>query len=220
MFDFLASSPFGFWIVAVLVILIDSTILLAPEQFTFTFRSRLNVKLRIVENPYLLRHKEPIVTLITYPVAPFFITSTDEPSSGRRATKEILLNQKRIASNSAQLTNLALLSLVLVCIVGPIASLQYGIEHALVMIVPALYVSALFGAGIVWLNRSMFGFDNGAVAHILFELTICPILIVNIFRKIAVRQSRTCTADLINHFSEDQAQTIRMLKQRTEATGN
>lgn len=218
MFDFLAHSPFGFWIIALLIIIFDSTLLLAPEQFTFTFGNRLNVKLRIAESPYLLRHKEPIVTLFVHPMAPFFISSMDEPSEGRRATKRILLRQKRAASNSRELTNLALLSLVLVCIVGPIASMQYGIERALLMVGPALYVSALFGVGIVWLNRSIFGFDMRDVAHICVELTVCPILMVNILKRIAVRQPRPCTNDLINHFSADPSEAIRRLKQHVEAT--
>jgi hypothetical protein len=217
-FDFLAHSPFGFWIIAFLIITFDSTLFLVPEQFTFTFGRRLNVKLRIAESPYLLRHKEPVVTLFAHLMAPFFISSMDEPSEGRRATKRILLRQKRAACNSRQLVNLALLSLVLVCIVGPIASLQYGIERALLMVVPALYVSALFGAGIVWLNRSIFGFDMRGVAHICVELTVCPILMVNILKRIAVRQPRPCTNDLINHFSEDPAEAIRRLKQHVEAT--
>jgi hypothetical protein len=217
-FDFLAHSPFGFWIIALVVIVFDSTIFLVPQQFTFTFGSRLNIKLRIAENPYLLRHKEPIITLFAYPIAPFFISSMDEPPKGRRAMKRILLRQKRAASNAKGLTHLALLSLVLVCIVGPIASLQYGIERALLMIVPALYVSALFGAAVVWVNRSIFGFGMREVAHVCFELTVCPILLVNIFKRIAVRQINTCTTDLITYFSEDQAEAIRRLEQHAEAT--
>jgi hypothetical protein len=217
-FDFLAHSPFGFWIIAFLIIIFDSTLFLVPEQFTFTFGRRLNVKLRIVESPYLLRHKEPIITLFAHPLAPFFISSMDEPSKGRRVTKRILIEQKRAASNSGQLAHLALLSLVLVCIVGPTVSLQYGIERALLMVGPALYVSALFGAGIVWLNRSILGFDMRDVARICIELTVCPILMVNIFRRIAVRQLRPCTTDLITYFSQDRAEAIRRLKQHVEAT--
>jgi hypothetical protein len=141
-----------------------------------------------------------------------------EPSHGRRATKHILLRQKRAASNSRQLANLALLSLILVCIVGPFASVQYGIERALLMIGPALYVSALFGAGIVWLNRSIYGFDLRDVAKICIELLVCPILMINIFRRIAIRQTHPCTSDLITYFSEDQAEAITRLKQHAEAT--
>jgi hypothetical protein len=217
-FDFLAHSPFGFWLIAFLVVVFDSTLLLVPEQFTFTFGKRLKVKLRIAENPYLLRHKQPIITLFVHPLAPFFISSMDEPSQGRRETKLILLQQKRAAFNSKQLAHLALLSLVLVCIVGPLVSLQYGIERALLIVVPALYVSAFFGGWLVWANRSLFGFGLRDLAHICLELTICPILLVNIFKRIAVQQLHTCTADLISHFSENHADTTRRLKNHIEAT--
>jgi predicted ferric reductase len=217
-FDFFAHSPFGFWFVALLVIIFDGTLLLVPEDFTFSFGDRLNVKLRISENPYLLRHKEPIMTLFAHPVTPFFISSLNQPPQGRGAAKQLLVWQKRAARNSTQLTHLSLLSLVLVCIVGPTVSLQYGIDRALLMIIPALYVSALFGAAVIYLNRSNFGFGMGDLTRIYFELLICPILLVNIFKRIAVRQSRACTTDLINYFSKDQAEATRRLQQHIEAT--
>lgn len=218
MFDFLAHSAFGFWIVAFIIIAVDSTLFLVSDQFTFTFTERLNVRLRIAENPYLLRHKEPVVTLFAHLATPFFISSMDVPSHDTWTTKRLLLRQKRAASHSKQLTNLALLSLVLVCLVGPIASLQYGIERAIIMIAPALYVSAFFGLAIIWLKRTIFGFDNRALTHICFELTLCPILMVNIFKRIAVRQTRLCADDLIEHFTRDHAETMRRLKQHLEAT--
>jgi hypothetical protein len=217
-FDFIAHSPLGFWIIAFLIVLFDSTLLLVSGQFTFTFRKRLNVNLRIVENPYLLRHKEPVVTLFAHPLAPFFISSMGEPPQSRRTTKQILLRQKRAASNSKHLAALAFLSLVLVCIVGPIASLQYGIERGLLMVVPALYVSAFSGAGIVWLNRSSFCFDTRDVAKICVELIVCPVLMINIFRRIATHQPHPSTDDLISHFSEDRTEAINRLERHVEAT--
>jgi hypothetical protein len=156
-FEFVAHSPFGFWIIAASVIIFDATLLLAPGHFTFTFGPRLNVNLRIIENPYLLRHKEPIITLFAHPLTPFFVSSMEAPTEGRAETKRILLGQKRVAHNSRQLTYLALLSLLLLS-VGPLVSLQYGIERALFMIVPALYVSAFSGAVVVYVNRLLFGF--------------------------------------------------------------
>jgi hypothetical protein len=217
-FYFLAHSPIGFWIIALLIIICDSTLLLTPEEFTFAFGGRLKVRLRIVENPYLLRHKEPIITLFAYPIAPFFISSMAEPSQGRNATGRFLLRQKRAARDSRQLTHLALLSFVLVSVVGPVVSLQYGIDRALFMIVPALYVSAFFGATIIFYNRSIFGFYGRDLARLYIELLICPILLVNIFKKIALRQPRACAAEIISSFSEDQAEAIRLLKQHVEAT--
>ena len=173
MFEFVAHSPFGFWIIAALVVVFDATLLLAPGHFTFTFGARLNVKLRIIESPYLLRHKEPIFTLFAHPLTSFFVSSVKVPSKGRVETKRILLRQRRAARNSRQLTFLALLSLLLLSIVGPLVSLQYGIERALFMVVPALYLSAFSGAMVVYINRSLFGFGMRDLAYICFELMIC-----------------------------------------------
>ena len=217
MFDFLAHSPFGSWIVAFLIVLFDSTLLLVPEQFTFTFCKRLNVNFRIIENPYLLRHKEPIITLFAHPLTPFFVSSMEASTEGRAETKRILLRQKRVAHNSRQLTYLALLSLLLLS-VGPLVSLQYGIERALFMIVPALYVSAFSGAVVVYVNRSLFGFGMRDLTYICLELIVCPVLLVNIFKRIALKQATTCTADLIDDFCGDQVETAKRLTQHVEAT--
>ena len=143
-----------------------------------SFGRGLRVKLKILQNPFLLRHKQPIITLFVHPFGPFFISSMDEPSQGRYKTKLILVRQKRAAFNSRQLAYLALLSLILVSVVGPILSMQYGIERALLIVVPVLYATAFLGACVVWAKRSLFGFGIADVAHVCLELMVCPILLV------------------------------------------
>jgi hypothetical protein len=216
-FEFIAHSPFGFWIIAALVIVADAALLLSPGDFTFTFGARLNVVIRINESPFLLRHKEPIITLFAYPLTMFFISSIKVPSKGRAQTKRDLLRHKRVTQGSVSLVWIALFSLMLLSIVGPMISLRYGIERALLVTIPALYASAVCGAMIVFVKRSLFGFDNRALTYLTFELLVCPILLVNIFKRLAVKQVVVCNDDLINYFCTDPAETTKRLTQHVEA---
>jgi hypothetical protein len=43
---------------------------------------------------------------------------------------------------------------------------------------------------------------------------------INIFKRIAVRQQRVCTSDLISHFSDEQAAATERLKRHVAATAN
>jgi hypothetical protein len=217
-FEFLAHSALGFWIIALLIIIVDSSLLLAPGRVTFTIGHRLNVKIRIVDYPFLLRGKEPLITLLTYPLAPFFISSIDQPLQGRDSVKRLLLRHKRLTHNCGHLASLAFISLVLVSIVGPLVSLQYGIERALIATLPAEYLIAVFGAAVLYLNRSIYELSRSDLAHIALELLLCPILLVNILKKIATRQRLVSTIDLMDHFSKDRNELTKRLLDYVEAT--
>lgn len=218
MFELLAHSALGFWIIALLIVIMDSFLLLTPGHFTYTIGQRLNVAIRIVDCPFMLRGKEPIITLFTYPLTPFFISSTDQDQQGRGSVKRLLLKHKRFVCNSGMLVPLALTSLTLVVLVGPLVSLQYGIERSLVTVLPAEYLIALVGAIVVYLNRSIYELKNTDLAHIAVELALCPILLVNIFKKIALRQRTLCTMDLLDYFSKDRNVLDQRLTSYVEAT--
>jgi hypothetical protein len=217
-FELLAHSPFGFWAIALLIIIFDSSLLLKPGLVTYFVGKRLNVTLRIIEDPYLMKGKEPIISLFTYPLTPFFLSSIDCPSQSRQSVKRLLLKHKRITNNSWHLSNVALSSLLLVCVIGPVTSVEYGIERALAVTLPLAYGLALLAAIILYLNRSVYNLGRGDLALIGLELALCPVLIVNIFKKIAARQELTCVNDLVNYFSKDRAELARRLDLYVEAT--
>jgi hypothetical protein len=156
--------------------------------------------------------------LFTYPLTPFFISSINQPLQGRHSVKRLLLRDKRVACNGGHLASLALISLILVSIVGPLISLQYGIERALITTFPASYLTALFGAVVVYLNRSLYELNRRDLTHIALELLVCPILLVNIFKKIAIRQQPSCcTVNLVEHFSRDRIELTKRLSDYVEA---
>jgi hypothetical protein len=100
-------------VAAFLLIMIDSTLLVTPDRLSYRFCHRLNVKLKIAESPFLLRGKEPIITLFVYPLSPFFISSLKEPSRNRAEIKRTLLQQKIAVCESGVLRALGLTTLIL-----------------------------------------------------------------------------------------------------------
>jgi hypothetical protein len=218
-FETLAHSSLGFWITALLIVVVDSALLLDPGRLTFAIRRRLNVEVRVIEYPLLLRGKEPVVTLFAYPFAPFFISSIEVPSQDRSTVKRLLLRNKRLAGHCGHLSVLAFISLLMVCVVGPLISLQYGIERALVTTLPMLYLTALGGVMIVYANRSLYGLGRSELVHVSVELLFCPYLLVNILKKIAISQKLTlCTSDLMDHFANDRPEVAKRLSAYIEAT--
>jgi hypothetical protein len=219
MFDFVAHTPLGFWIVASLIIIADSLLFLSPGRVAFVIEKRLNVRLRIVERPFLLRGKMPVITLFTFPLSPFFISSLHATLEGKRKIQQALLKRKKLAKASCRLSYFSFISLLFVIIIGPLVSLQYGIERALLVILPMEYLIALFGAIILHVNRRIYALSGRDIAHISVELAVCPILMVNIIKKISVRQEDVSAIDLLEHFAPDRYELSKRLEEYVEETG-
>lgn len=218
MFAFLAHSPFGFWAIAFGIVVADSILLASPNDFTYTIGNRLRVRVRIGTNPYLLRGRKPIISLFAYPLVPFFVSSADQPAQGKSNTRRLLVKQKRSTIGSKDLTPFAFVVLLLLCAVGPFLSLQYGIDRSLLLVLPALYIFSLSGFACLWFNRTELSLHRNDLIHLGVELMICPVLFVNIFKKLAARQQYSSTLDLIEYFSNDRVGLLHLLNEHHEAT--
>ncbi len=219
MIDTLAYSPFGFWIVAVLIILIDATVFLQPGRFTFRIGRGLTARIRVVETPFLLLGREPVVTLISYPFSAFFITSDDGSPKPRSALKRDLLALKRLARACEMLATLALTSGALVCVAGPILSAQYSVGHGIIFVMPVVYILAVLGISLLCAYRSNLGLARSDVAGIGFELLLCPFLMVNVIKKVVVRQKIAMSVQaLVENFVSDKDETTRKMSAHLEAT--
>ncbi len=204
MFDLIAYSPLGFWAVACLIVLADSVVLLSPGEFTFRFAAGAKVRLRANPYPFLLLRRELVFTLVNYPGVPFLISSMQAPELTRRSFVSLLLVCQRTAVRCRSLSALSWSGIVLLCVVGPILSLQYGVEFSIVAIWLPMYALALLVIAIVYRNRRELGFDAADLIGIGLEYLVCPFLLVNTWKKVALRRThafhpvllaRYCTAD-------------------------
>jgi hypothetical protein len=96
--------------------------------------------------------------------------------------------------------------------------LQYGIERGIVSTLPAAYVATLFGISLLYSNRVLYELSKTDLGYITVELLLCPILLVNILKKIATRQELACTTDLMEHYSKDRDELTKRLLEYGEAT--
>jgi len=187
MFDWIAYSPLGFWTIAVLIVLADSVVLLDPGDFTFRFARATRVRLRAAPYPFLLLGREPVITLFAYPGLPFLICSMQSPTQSKGSLRRLLLQYRRIFARDWPLSLLVWLGLTLTVVVGPMLSLQYGAGSSISMIWPAMYALAGPILGILWWDRDELGMRRAELAGIAFEFLVCPFLLVNTWKKIAVR---------------------------------
>jgi hypothetical protein len=181
--DQLTHSNFAFWLLALLIATVDSLVILKPGEFTYRILRGLRVKLRASPSPYLMQGREPIITLISYPATPFFLCSTETPSRSRAEMKLALFAAKRTARNCRQLSTLAVTTLILFIVVGPIFSVQLDTGRAIVFVWGACYFISVATIVYLLINQNRFGLTRHQILKISIELTFCPFLMVNIVKK-------------------------------------
>src|SRR5262249_30722144 len=75
MLETIASSSFGFWTIAALIVVLDSIVLLAPGEFVFAFDRRGKATVRAAASPYLVRNKDLSFATLVFFARPFFVSS-------------------------------------------------------------------------------------------------------------------------------------------------
>lgn len=189
MLEDVASSRFGFWIVASIMVAVDSWFLLRPGTFAFSVSRSELVNIRISPSPYMVRNKELVCSLLSFPLQLFFIS--DIEASERTTTKEMfraLSRLRRVARQNSIFSMMAACGISLL-ILGPCLAAMRGIEISIVLVFPPFYLLALATSLLLWLRRRKVGLSKGAILKISIEITLCPILLVNISKRISLAQT-------------------------------
>src|SRR5262249_18696621 len=79
MLETIASSGFGFWGIAGLIVVIDSVVLLTPGEFVFAFNRDGKPVVRAAATPYLVRNKDLSFASLTLFARPFFVSCVSVP---------------------------------------------------------------------------------------------------------------------------------------------
>ena len=77
MLEEIASSRFGFWIVALTMAAIDASFLLKPGKYAFSISRANQVRLRISPSPFTIRNRELASSFLSFPFQLFFISDID-----------------------------------------------------------------------------------------------------------------------------------------------
>lgn len=187
MLEDVASSRFGFWIVALVMAIIDSTFLLKPGSFAFSISRKNLIWVRVSLSPFTLRNKELASSLVSFPFQLFFISNIDEPARTARETLYSLSRMRRLSRQAAIFSILSVLTTAFL-LLGPCLALVVSSQFSILVLFPPLYGFAILASVLLWRRRRRFGLSNGNVLRISAEITLCPVLLVNIAKRISLAQ--------------------------------
>jgi hypothetical protein len=185
MLETIANSSLGIWIVALLIILLDSAVLLEAGEYLFQFGRTGTPELRIPQTPFLLRNKELVLTLILYLFSfrAFFRSSVIAADTTKGTAIRKL---RRLDARCAVLHMLAASTLFLLA-TGPLFTTLVGLSYATMIILAGVYVNGLIAVFFVWKRRKYFVLTASELRSTIFEIIVCPILVVNIVKRLTGR---------------------------------
>jgi hypothetical protein len=216
MLEDIASSRFGFWIVALVMVAVDSSFLLKPGKFVFSVSASNLVNIRIASPPFLIRNKELVCSLLSFPFQLFFIS--DVETSERTTGRETLKALSRLRRVSRQNTIFSILSVcgITLLVLGPLLAATRGIQTSILSVFPPFYFLALTTSTILWRRRRKFGLSDRTVLKISAEIILCPILLVNISKRISLAQKLVLNTYRLALLSRSPRKTIAAIKENAQ----
>ncbi len=187
MLEEIASSRFGFWIVAVIIAAVDSSFLLEPGKFAFSISLATQVRIRISSSPFTLRNRELASSFLSFPFQVFFISDIRARELTARQTFNALSHLKRLSRQTtvfSVLAGIAMISLIL----GPCVAAFSGVQKSIILLFPPLYFLAIAASVLLWQKRRRFSFSKRTVFKMSAEIVLCPVLLVNISKRISLAQ--------------------------------
>jgi hypothetical protein len=183
LFAFVEGSPFGIWIVALGIIVLDSISLIEPGAFTFSFDRDGGMRFAMNRLDYQLRGKQPVLTIVKHPFSPFFRGMRGDAPDGNRLRSEMA--EASAASLPVQI--IAAVAFFLTAITGPAVSWFVNLGTAIMLVWALLYGLAIVGVAVLTARRAALNLDGGRLALVAVELAVCPFLAANLVKKSLAR---------------------------------
>jgi hypothetical protein len=187
MLEEIASSRFGFWIVAMIIAAVDSSFLLEPGKFAFSISRANQVRLRISSSSFTLRNKELASSFFFFPFQVFFISDIRALELTALQTFNALSRLKRLSRQATIFSVLAAIATIFL-ILGPCVAALSGVQRSIILLFPPLYFLAIAASVLLWQKRRRFCFSKRTVLKISAEIILCPVLLVNISKRISLAQ--------------------------------
>jgi hypothetical protein len=207
MLEELASSRFGFWIIAWTIAAADSAFLLRPGKFGFSLTQANRTQLRVSLSPFTLRNKELVSSIASFPFQLFFITDIDSQDRPTQETRRTLSAMRRLLRRVRILAALSALSAFILAL-GPCVSAIYGTPFSVITLLPILYLIAINTSLVLWLKRRAIGLNSGTALKISAEIILCPVLIINVLKRISLAREWDINTLNAAQFSDGPDQTI------------
>lgn len=218
MLEDLASSTFGFWAVAWIMTLVDSAFLLEPGTFVFTVQKNLRPQLRSAAIPFTIQQKQLIFSIYSVPFRLFILSSISTPRQPLRKTFKSLtaINRKERRSRSLLIiSSVAMLFLV----AGPIIAALWSVQYSIIALLPCLYGLAIAASFLIWSERKSFGLSERAALKISAELILCPVCVINVFKRISLSHISRLNVLSIAYFCASPAETLNSIREHQQFFG-
>jgi hypothetical protein len=174
MLEEIASSRFGFWIVAMIIAAVDSSFLLEPGRFAFSISHAHQVRIRISPSPFTLRNRELASSFLSFPFQLFFISDIRALKLTARQTFNALSHLKRLSRQTIIFSALSAIAMIFLAL-GPCVAALSGVQKSITLLFPPLYFLAIAASVLLWQKRRRFGFSKGTVLKISAEIILCPV---------------------------------------------
>lgn len=183
MLDLLLAWKYSFWTIAFLIVALDSMVLLAPGEFAYSFGRDRRPRVRIAAMPFLLRARELMFAPAAFFARPYFVSSINAADAGKTQIAEL----RALAIRQRFIGTCSVLAIVLAFVAGPILTAEIDIGHALLAVLPLVYLNALFALVAFAVARNTWKISPQSLAFIAFEFIVCPFLVVNLNKRLAYR---------------------------------
>jgi len=204
MFDTVVASRFSIWIIAAAIVLIDSAVLLEPGKFPYRIRNSKSQSavVAVPNSAFAIRNKNLVVTLLTFPVSLLLVSDVRIPRLSAADLQKAIAGLRRLQKQFAFFSVSAATALLLVVMGSLLAALHYQ-TLAILVVAGSLYSMALIVGTFIVLRRRVFNMSKSAAWLQVVELVLCPILIVNIGKKLGCHiQPRINTFQIVNEASQ------------------
>jgi hypothetical protein len=120
-------------------------------------------------------------------------SNIDEPARTARETLYSLSHMRRLSRQAAVFSILSILTTVFL-LLGPCSARFVSSQFSIIVLFPLLYAIAILASALLWRRRGRLGLSNANVVRISTEIILCPVLLVNIAKRISLaRESETNT---------------------------
>jgi len=120
---------------------------------------------------------------VSYFARPYFMSSVNSTNAGKAQLAEL-----RVLSKSQRLVGLcSAAGGALAFVAGPIITAQLDIGNAILAVLPLIYANAAIAMITVAASRKAWRLSAQNIFYIGFELLVCPVLVVNLNKRLAYR---------------------------------
>jgi len=193
MLEAIASSSFGFWSIAALIVVIDSVVLLAPGEFVFAFNRHGKPVVRAAATPYLVRNKDLSFASLIFFARPFFVSRVSVPD----VSDDELAALARQAGQHRSIYLYSGVTVFLLVAAGPALTVLLDISSALLVVLPVLYANAIIALADVIAVRRELKLSRKALLSLAFEFIVCPVLVTNLNKRLLDRSIMLNTLQLV-----------------------